>query len=263
MGIEMAKRINDDLAVYTAELVAIWLALLWLESNNCLQAVIASDSSSAMYSIQNYRSDSREDILVEILQLANGIQASGRRVTFVWVPAHIGVEGNEMADEHAKRVTDKSNIDIDVKYSKAEIKSIIKAKTIKKWQHIWDNGCSGRHLYRIQGKVGKETHITRSRQEEIVLTRMRLGHTKLNSTMFLIKKHVDGNCEYCQSNIPETVEHVIMYCQKYNEARQRLVNELKAKKMSLETKTLLDRSSRENFDLLFSFLKSTGLLKRI
>lgn len=111
--------------------------------------------------------------------------------------------------------------------------------------------------------MGKETHITRSRQEEIVLTRMRLGHTKLNSTMFLIKKHVDGNCEYCQSNIPETVEHVIMYCQKYNEARQRLVNELKAKKMSLETKTLLDRSSRENFDLLFSFLKSTGLLKRI
>jgi len=41
------------------------------------------------------------------------------------------VEGNEMADEHAKRVTDKSNID--VKYSKAEITSIIKAKTIKKW----------------------------------------------------------------------------------------------------------------------------------
>jgi len=64
-------------------------------------------------------------------------------------------------------------------------------------------------------------------------------------------------------NIPETVEHV-MYCQKYNEARQRLVNELKAKKMSGSgTKTLLNRSSRENFHLLFSFLKSTGLLKRI
>jgi len=52
-------------------------------------------------------------------------------VRFLWVHAHIGVEGNEMADEHAKRVTDKSNID--VKYSKAEITSIIKAKTIKKW----------------------------------------------------------------------------------------------------------------------------------
>jgi len=80
-----------------------------------------------MFSIQNYLSDSREDSLIEILQLANAIQASGRRVTFLWVPAHIGVEGNEMADKHSKRATDKSNID---KYSKAEIKSIVKAKTI-------------------------------------------------------------------------------------------------------------------------------------
>ena len=108
---------------------------------------------------------------------------------------------------------------MDVKYSKAEVKSIVKAKTITKWQHIWDNGCTGRHLYRIQGKVGKDIHTTRSRQEENVLTRMRLGHTKLNSTMYLMKKHVDGNCEYCQSHIPETVEHVKIHCQKYHQAR--------------------------------------------
>jgi len=38
-------------------------------------------------------------------------------------------------------------------------------------------------------------------------------------------------------SIPETIEQ-IMYCRKYNEAKQRLVNELKAKKMSLETNTI-------------------------
>lgn len=110
MGIVKTKRINDNLAVYIAELVAIWLALLWIESNNCLQAVIASDSSSALISIQNFKSESREDILIEIVQLANGLQASGRRVTFLWIPAHIGVEGNELADEHAKRATEKNNV---------------------------------------------------------------------------------------------------------------------------------------------------------
>ena len=193
LDLAMSSRINNDLAVYTAELVAIWLALLWLDSNRYMQAVIASDSSSALTSIKNSQSETREDLLIEILQLANGLQAAGSKVTFLWVPAHIGVEGNELADEHAKKATGKNNIDMDVKYSKAEVKSIVKAKTITKWQHIWDNGCTGRHLYRIQGKVGKVIHTTRSRQEENVLTRMRLGHTKLNSTMYLMKKHVDGN----------------------------------------------------------------------
>jgi len=57
--------------------------------------------------------------------------------------------------------------------------------------------------------MGKDTHTHthRSRQEEIVLTRMRLSHTKLNSILFLMRKHGDGNCEYCQSHTPETVGH--------------------------------------------------------
>jgi len=48
-------------------------------------------------------------------------------------------------------------------------------------------------IYIVYKGKWEKKRITRSRQEEIVLTRIRLGHTKLNSTMFLIKKH-DGNC---------------------------------------------------------------------
>ena len=108
LDLAMSSRINNDLAVYTAELVAIWLALLWLDSNKYMQAVIASDSSSALSSIKNSQSETREDLLIEILQLANGLQAAGRKVTFLWVPAHIGV-GCGNRNQSPDRIQERKN----------------------------------------------------------------------------------------------------------------------------------------------------------
>jgi len=81
LGLAVGKRLNDDLAVFTADLVAIWFALLWVESNRGnRKVVIASDSSSALLSIKNSHSGSRKDILLEILQLASGLQNAGLQI---------------------------------------------------------------------------------------------------------------------------------------------------------------------------------------
>lgn len=262
LNIQVAKRISDDLAVYTAELLAIWLALMWVESNRPKQAVIASDSSSALTSLKFLHSETRQDIVYEIMQLANNLIKSGISTTFIWVPAHIGVGGNELADMCAKKAAELPDIEVNVAYSKAEVKSIIKAKTKEKWQFMWDNEQSGRHLYKFQREVGKNRNTCRNKQEEDVLSRMRLGHTGLNRTLFIMKKHVDGMCEYCNSQ--ETIEHVIMYCPKYHQARQRLISQLNESQMTLNLQLLLQRGS-ENicFQFLFPFLKITGLFKRI
>ncbi len=53
------------------------------------------------------------------------VQAHDRVVSFVWVPAHVGIDGNEIADKHAKTSLNKNNVEIDVKISKAEAKTII------------------------------------------------------------------------------------------------------------------------------------------
>ena len=125
LNIESAKRINDDLAVYSAELLAIWMALLWVESNRPKQVVIASDSSSALTSLKFLHSESRQDIVYDILQLANSLSKSGISTTFIWVPAHIGVGGNELADRCAKKAAaELPDIEVDIEYSKSEVKSI-------------------------------------------------------------------------------------------------------------------------------------------
>ncbi|XDV44363.1 hypothetical protein PO909_012656 [Leuciscus waleckii] len=224
LKVKIGKRISDDLAVYTAELVAVWLALLWVEVNRPRKAVIASDSSSALISIKTFQSKSRQDIVIEIIQVANNLLQSGTEITLIWVP---GVVGNELADKYAKQADGNSSVDIEVNYSKAEIKSMVKNIVKGKWQTLWDNGQTGRQFYNIQNKVGKGRNMNSSKEEEDVLSRMRYGHTRLNKTLVIMKKHADGNCEFCHS--PESVEHVIQQCPKYQEERQRLSSQLQRK----------------------------------
>lgn len=83
LKIKTGERISDDLAVYTGELIAVWLALLWVEPNRPRTAVITSDSSSASISIQNFKSELRQDILLEIIQVANNLLKSGIKLTLV------------------------------------------------------------------------------------------------------------------------------------------------------------------------------------
>ena len=42
-----------------------------------------------------------------ILSTISGLQEKGKEVTLVWVPAHVGIPGNEQADALAKAATTK------------------------------------------------------------------------------------------------------------------------------------------------------------
>ncbi len=47
------------------------------------------------------------------------------RVIFIWVPAHVGVKGNEAADRLAKQAVMDTSIEMTVSYNRYEIKAII------------------------------------------------------------------------------------------------------------------------------------------
>jgi len=101
-----------------------------------------------------------------------------------------------------------SKSDIRIDMSKTEVKSIIKRKIREDWQKQWEEDIKGRWLYRIQRKVGEiRGKIGRNRIEKRIITRLRLEHTGLNSTLRLMGKHETGRCDECGGN--ETIEHVM------------------------------------------------------
>lgn len=57
--------------------------------------------------------------------------------------------GNELAERRVKQAAGNSDIDIDVHYSKADIKSMVKNIVRSKWQTLWDDGQTGRQYYKI------------------------------------------------------------------------------------------------------------------
>ena len=63
----------------------------------------------------------------------------------------------------------------------------------------------------------------KNRREEPVLTRMRIGHTGLNKTLFLIGK---SGTDQFECGKTETVQRVLMECERYTEDRMRLADKL-------------------------------------
>ena len=176
-----------------AELVAILMALEWVEEFHPIAVVIFTDSFSALESIRNMNECS---IVIEIYEKIRAINAFGIEINLEWVPAHCGLAGNEMADSLAKKASVKNNTDIVVSKSKKELLSETVDHYKKEWQISWDSEEKGRYLYDIQRDV-KQRFIIRgfNRKEERILHQFRLGKCKLNYYKYILKKHETGLCD--------------------------------------------------------------------
>ncbi|CAM4549443.1 unnamed protein product [Leuciscus chuanchicus] len=135
-------------------------------------------------------------------------------------PAHVGVEGNEAADEAARARLVRENVEVEVPFDRLEFRSIIKERLTQQWQHEWSKDISGRKFYDIKPLVNPGNSIILPRMDQIKLARLRLGHCGLASGLFLVGKHRDGKCQAC--GVQESVKHVIMFCPRYAEERRLL-----------------------------------------
>lgn len=66
------------------------------------------------------------------------------------------------------------------------MKVLIQREIMKQWQAQWDLERKGRHLHSIQRQVGKGARVGSNRRDEVVMARLRIGHTLLNDTQFRV-----------------------------------------------------------------------------
>jgi len=140
---QLCVRISDKLSVYTSELYAILLTLQWIIDNescdslaNNRSVVIFSDSLSTLVSLEQGRSSSRPNLLNDAIALYNVLR--NRSITFVWVPSHVGIHGNEVADCIAKRALEQPSVDRRVTFECREVHEQINSYVDTLWQKKWD-----------------------------------------------------------------------------------------------------------------------------
>ena len=97
--IEKSLRVNNHASSLQTELLAIYFALDLVQGQSKhTNTVLMTDSLAAMQTIQSPRVTDNTQIVHSIKDLL----AECYNVTFIWVPSHCGIRGNEVADKLAK-----------------------------------------------------------------------------------------------------------------------------------------------------------------
>ena len=139
----------------------------------------------------------------------------------MYVPSHIGIRGNETVDTYAKSATDPSPLKI---ITSDDIKSYFNQITYTNWQNFWASQTSNK-LYELKKTVQPWKNLNHlSRKEEVIITRLRIGHTKLTHNYFY-QKILKPICNFCNRE-PLSVRHLIFICPQLHQDRLALqINE--------------------------------------
>ena len=218
---QQTLRLPDGSSIFTAEAKAVDLALDYITTCRLKKFVIFSDSLSVLKALNHTSSKNHQ--IQKIIEKIHEISKS-KEIILCWLPSHIGISGNESADRKAKESL--SQIPSDFKIPFNNFKPFISKYILSKWQTSW-NGAVFNKLHAIEPNISKKSYIPRlSRKEDVVLTRLRIGHTRLTHS-YLLQREEQPVCIGC--NEPLTVKHILVDCVDFLQTRNMFfrVNNLK------------------------------------
>lgn len=187
------KRSPNTSGVFSAELYAILMALVFVRSTGLQSVVIFSDSLSVLQA--HKRHNFANKLVIRIHRLLSRIEG---HVTFEWVPGHCNIVGNEAADRAAREATQHHDI-TPVPLLYTDFKFLVKQFVLARWQQDWA-GFNSR-LNGIKPEIADwKSAYRESRWEECVLSRLRTGCCR-----FLIQHFINPDigrelCNFCSDH---------------------------------------------------------------
>ena len=97
-GVEL----SDHCSIFQTELVAILQAREHAQHCQEIIVVIYTDSWSGLDALQQLHPKDNVSLITTILGTLQSLAVQGRRVRLHWIPSHVGIRSNEVADETAK-----------------------------------------------------------------------------------------------------------------------------------------------------------------
>ena len=213
------KRIPSTCTVFTAELSAVLAAVKFI-FDICRASekyVIHTDSQSIILSLKQLYSQNA--LVIEVQEWLYLLHTRKKcNIVFCWVPAHVGIRGNEDVDAAAKEAAELPSISrIPVPHK--DLKGPIHDLVYRDWQDRWSFQI-GNKLRAIRPSIKPWSYIgNESRKSDIILTRLRIGHSHLTHS-FLLRTGIDREiplCEPCRCEL--TISHILVECPTFNNDR--------------------------------------------
>jgi ribonuclease HI len=223
--ISKSIRISNGANVFTAEAAAISTAINLAVDKGASPALIASDSLSVLKALENLSPSPEINKIVQQLIVASNL---GIQIEFLWIPSHIGIGGNEMADRLAKEaLRADDNLVEPIPLSIRTAYTAVNEHIRKLWHQKWQG--SGHPLARtltqpdFKAIVFHENYFLNS-----VLLSMALNSPSLNFYLAKVTKG-DPNCSCGLEE--ENIDHFLFRCPLYLQQRPTLSNAMREKKL--------------------------------
>lgn len=195
-------------SIFTAEATALERALLLASRSPSFTILIATDSLSCLKALQNPRPS--HPIILRVLVQIHYLQTTlNKRVVLAWCPGHTGIAGNERADAAAKSAmrSPHNRIYKDLVYQ--DLANAAQQAITTSFRNWWQNLDPTSNKLRSV-KTNPTSWITSTqpfRRDEVVLARLRIGHT-LHTHGHLMERAPPPLC----CGVPLSVPHFLIHC---------------------------------------------------
>jgi ribonuclease HI len=222
--------------VFEGELVGIILTLTLLEKHPPAgTAMIALDNQATIQALQNNYTQPAQYLLDEIHTMIHRMKRRCRRlrIHFEWVPGHMGIEGNELADTHAKMASEGNTSTREdlprilgerLPASISALKAWRKRTILQCWHKEWSQSPCFDKMSRIDAMMPnwKTYRMLSSLPQHAtsIIIQLHTGHVSLNLFLKKIKAEDLALCKRCCE--PKTVAHYLKHCKRFMAQRARL-----------------------------------------
>lgn len=245
-----------------AELAGLHLAadLLLKQGTQARGAIILTDSRSALLRLRAADQPASSSGYVErsLAAKLHAVEAQGCPLRLHWLPSHVNITGNEVADALAKGAARQAGVPASRDVVSFDAARTILARVVEA-MHPDARVVSGQAPRVLPGRI--------SRDARSLLLRLRLNCCNVGARLHHQGRRASPTCADCPE--PETLEHLLCSCPQHDTARTQLRAELQrlgAPSHKLEDflfPTGPDAIRREVFQHLVNFLVTTGLALRL
>lgn len=225
-------------------------------SENIKKSVIYTDSLSLLTAL-HFR-NATEPLVGNIIHNIEKVTTHGHTIKVFWVPSHIGISGNERADACAALAWSREIKQVTIPHK--DCMKLIYRKLKENWQKTWDNELNNKlHLVKpILGEWKSCRH--QERYIEVILCRLRIGHTHLTHS-FLLTKQEKPLCERCGHDL--TVIHILVSCTKLEKLRKKYFTAFYDEHIPFYPALILSESALVNVSCVLNFLREAGVLQKL
>lgn len=213
------ESINDNYSIMNAELRAICIAVEHVKQKQYEKAVIYTDSKAACQSLLNLNALRENFIVWNIYKEIQSMRRGSLRIQ--WIPSHVGIRGNEIADQAAKAKSYEKQTEF-IGITLGDARVLCHEEIWNNWREEYKKTSQekGRWHFKIMENPGRNIwckELLLTAEQIRVLNRVRSGHTMTKERRALWQLELDDQCEVCQEK--EDLSHLLYMCPVLNNIR--------------------------------------------